>query len=50
MGQPQHEVVSRNGDEGYRESGIGRQHGVEGPDDFLESKRIYLEPGTESYH
>lgn len=28
---------------GYRESGIGRLHGVEAMNDFLETKHIYLE-------
>ena len=31
---------------GYRESGIGRLHGVEGLNDFLETKHIYLESGN----
>ncbi len=30
---------------GYRESGMGRLHGVEGLDDFLETKHIFLESG-----
>ena len=30
---------------GYRESGIGRLHGVEALNDFLETKHIYLEAG-----
>ena len=28
---------------GYRESGIGRLHGIEAMNDFLETKHIYLE-------
>ncbi len=31
---------------GYGQSGMGRLHGVEGLADFLETKHIYLEPGT----
>ena len=31
---------------GYRESGIGRLHGVEGLNDFLETKHIYVEAGN----
>lgn len=31
---------------GYRESGIGRLHGVEGLNDFLETKHIYVEAGS----
>jgi acyl-CoA reductase-like NAD-dependent aldehyde dehydrogenase len=31
---------------GYRESGYGRLHGVEGLNDFLETKHVYLETGT----
>jgi acyl-CoA reductase-like NAD-dependent aldehyde dehydrogenase len=31
---------------GYRESGFGRLHGVEGLNDFLETKHIYQEVGT----
>jgi acyl-CoA reductase-like NAD-dependent aldehyde dehydrogenase len=31
---------------GYRESGFGRLHGVEGMNDFLETKHIYQEVGT----
>ena len=31
---------------GYRESGIGRLHGAEGLNDFLETKHIYFEAGT----
>ena len=31
---------------GYRESGIGRLHGPEGLNDFLETKHIYLEAGS----
>ena len=30
---------------GYRESGIGRLHGVEAMNDFLETKHIYYEVG-----
>ncbi|MCY3880017.1 MAG: aldehyde dehydrogenase family protein [Rhodobacteraceae bacterium] len=30
---------------GYRESGIGRLHGVEAMNDFLETKHIYVESG-----
>lgn len=30
---------------GYRESGYGRLHGVEGLSDFLETKHVYLETG-----
>jgi betaine-aldehyde dehydrogenase len=30
---------------GYRESGLGRLHGVEGLADFLETKHIYQEFG-----
>lgn len=31
---------------GYRQSGLGRLHGIEGLDDFLETKHVYLEAGT----
>ena len=31
---------------GYRESGYGRLHGVEGLNDFLETKHVYLETGA----
>nr|CAD6610208.1 aldehyde dehydrogenase [Rhizobium sp. TCK] len=31
---------------GYRHSGLGRLHGVEGLNDFLETKHVYLEAGT----
>jgi acyl-CoA reductase-like NAD-dependent aldehyde dehydrogenase len=31
---------------GYKHSGLGRLHGVEGLDDFLETKHVYLEAGT----
>ncbi|PQO22316.1 aldehyde dehydrogenase [Rhodobacteraceae bacterium WD3A24] len=31
---------------GYGQSGLGRLHGVEGLDDFLETKHIYMEQGT----
>ena len=31
---------------GYRHSGIGRLHGVEGLNDFLETKHVYSEPGV----
>ncbi|WP_193177500.1 aldehyde dehydrogenase family protein [Oricola nitratireducens] len=31
---------------GYGQSGIGRLHGVEGLNDFLETKHVYLEAGT----
>ncbi len=31
---------------GYRESGLGRLHGTEGLDDFLETKHTYYEAGT----
>ncbi|MGY6703179.1 aldehyde dehydrogenase family protein [Roseinatronobacter sp.] len=31
---------------GYGQSGLGRLHGVEGLNDFLETKHIYLEQGT----
>jgi betaine-aldehyde dehydrogenase len=31
---------------GYRQSGLGRLHGVEGLNDFLETKHVYLEAGT----
>jgi acyl-CoA reductase-like NAD-dependent aldehyde dehydrogenase len=31
---------------GYRESGFGRLHGVEGMNDFLETKHIYQDVGT----
>jgi acyl-CoA reductase-like NAD-dependent aldehyde dehydrogenase len=30
---------------GYRQSGLGRLHGVEGLNDFLETKHVYLEAG-----
>jgi acyl-CoA reductase-like NAD-dependent aldehyde dehydrogenase len=30
---------------GYRHSGLGRLHGVEGLNDFLETKHVYLETG-----
>lgn len=30
---------------GYGQSGLGRLHGVEGLDDFLETKHVYLEAG-----
>lgn len=30
---------------GYRQSGLGRLHGPEGLNDFLETKHIYLEQG-----
>jgi acyl-CoA reductase-like NAD-dependent aldehyde dehydrogenase len=30
---------------GYRESGMGRLHGPEALNDFLETKHIYLEAG-----
>ena len=31
---------------GYGKSGLGRLHGVEALQDFLETKHIFLEPGT----
>lgn len=31
---------------GYKQSGLGRLHGVEGLDDFLETKHVYLEAGA----
>ncbi len=31
---------------GYRHSGLGRLHGIEGLNDFLETKHVYLEAGT----
>lgn len=31
---------------GYRHSGLGRLHGVEGLNDFLETKHVYLEAGV----
>jgi betaine-aldehyde dehydrogenase len=31
---------------GYRQSGLGRLHGVEGLNDFLETKHFYLEAGA----
>jgi betaine-aldehyde dehydrogenase len=31
---------------GYGQSGFGRLHGVEGLNDFLETKHVYLEAGT----
>lgn len=31
---------------GFRQSGLGRLHGVEGLNDFLETKHVYLEAGT----
>ncbi|WEX10977.1 aldehyde dehydrogenase family protein [Chelativorans sp. AA-79] len=31
---------------GYRHSGLGRLHGVEGLNDFLETKHVYLEAGS----
>jgi betaine-aldehyde dehydrogenase len=31
---------------GYRHSGLGRLHGAEGLNDFLETKHVYLEAGT----
>lgn len=31
---------------GYRQSGLGRLHGVEGLNDFLETKHVYLEAGS----
>lgn len=31
---------------GYRQSGLGRLHGVEGLNDFLETKHVYLETGS----
>jgi len=31
---------------GYRHSGLGRLHGVEGLNDFLETKHVYLEAGA----
>jgi betaine-aldehyde dehydrogenase len=31
---------------GYRQSGLGRLLGIEGLDDFLETKHVYLEAGT----
>jgi len=31
---------------GYGQSGLGRLHGVEGLNDFLETKHIYMEQGT----
>jgi acyl-CoA reductase-like NAD-dependent aldehyde dehydrogenase len=31
---------------GYRQSGLGRLHGVEGLNDFLETKHVYLEAGV----
>ncbi len=31
---------------GYKESGLGRLHGAQGLDDFLETKHVYLEAGT----
>lgn len=31
---------------GYGQSGLGRLHGIEGLHDFLETKHVYLEPGT----
>ncbi|MDH3263260.1 MAG: aldehyde dehydrogenase family protein [Paracoccaceae bacterium] len=31
---------------GYGQSGLGRLHGLEGLHDFLETKHVYLEPGT----
>ena len=30
---------------GYRESGMGRLHGLEGLSDFMETKHIYAEFG-----
>lgn len=30
---------------GYKESGLGRLHGVEGLEDFMETKNIYMEAG-----
>jgi betaine-aldehyde dehydrogenase len=30
---------------GYKQSGLGRLHGLEGLNDFLETKHIFLEPG-----
>jgi betaine-aldehyde dehydrogenase len=30
----------------YKHSGLGRLHGVEGLDDFLETKHVYLEAGA----
>jgi acyl-CoA reductase-like NAD-dependent aldehyde dehydrogenase len=31
---------------GYRESGYGRLHGIEGLNDFLETKHVYFETGA----
>lgn len=31
---------------GYRQSGLGRLHGIEGLNDFLETKHVYHEAGT----
>ncbi|MCB1358926.1 MAG: aldehyde dehydrogenase family protein [Maritimibacter sp.] len=31
---------------GFGQSGLGRLHGVEGLNDFLETKHVYFEPGT----
>lgn len=31
---------------GYRQSGLGRLHGAEGLNDFLETKHVYFEAGT----
>lgn len=31
---------------GYRQSGLGRLHGLEGLNDFLETKHVYLEAGS----
>ncbi|MHB2266032.1 aldehyde dehydrogenase family protein [Aliihoeflea sp. PC F10.4] len=31
---------------GYRQSGLGRLHGIEGLNDFLETKHVYLEAGA----
>lgn len=31
---------------GYRQSGLGRLHGVEGLNDFLETRHVYLEAGA----
>jgi acyl-CoA reductase-like NAD-dependent aldehyde dehydrogenase len=33
---------------GFRQSGIGRELGVHGLDDFLESKHIYLNHATQN--
>ena len=35
---------------GYKESGLGRLHGVGGLDDFLETKHIYMPAGGPAGH